>query len=361
MGRGRAAVLAGALAAVRIIGLVVVLGTPATHRSGHVLVADVGRLQEVAASDSLTPRHVEYPPLAVAAARATVRHQPFHTAVTRLAVVMLTLDLAAAVALAIGFSFEVAAAYLLLGLPLLPFVYFRIDLLSVALAAIGMALVARRRPVAGGVVVAAGAFVKVWPAVLVPVLFARGERRAALAAAATGAAGTLAWAAAAGVAGPVDVLTFRHARGLHIESVAGALWRVIGRQRIRFEAGAFRTPPVPGAVRLGLLAALIVAVGAATVWAARRRRPGRPELTAVAATVATAALFSPQYVAWLLPFAAIARDDTVERFTLLVAALSTSVVVQFGPLRDGAGVAQATVLLRNASLLALIWVARPRE
>jgi hypothetical protein len=369
MGRGRAAILIGVLALIRVVGLAVALHTPAASRPGHVLVADVDRLREVAhAGPSLTPAHSEYPPLAVALAKTTANHGRFRTVVFRVALVMLAADLLAAAALAWGFGAETAAAYLLLGLPLLPFIYFRIDLLAVLIVAKAWALIRRRHETVGGVALAVAAFVKVWPVVLLPVLYVRGKRRAAVAATVAGALGAIAWLAAAGLRGPIDVVTFRHARGLHAESVPGSLWRLVDHGRIVFEAGAQRTPPVPAAVRLGLLALLVGAVTWVVRRAMRTQRNGVEEyaaLAAVAAVIVCSALFSPQYVAWLLPFAAIAavhdpRRRPVEFVTLLVAGLSTVVVIEFGALTAGSRTAEALLLARNATLVALFVIAARR-
>ena len=65
-------------------------------------------------------------------------------AAARIALLAFVADLAAAVALAWGWGRRPAATYLLLGLPLLSFIYLRFDLVSVALAAWALALLRRR-------------------------------------------------------------------------------------------------------------------------------------------------------------------------------------------------------------------------
>ena len=60
-------------------------------------------------------------------------------------------DLATAAILARVWSRRTCVAYLLIGLPLMPFMYLRLDPLSVVLAVAGMASIRRQRSVTGGV------------------------------------------------------------------------------------------------------------------------------------------------------------------------------------------------------------------
>src|SRR4029077_10984807 len=89
--------------------------------------------------------------------------------------------------------------------------------------------------------------------------------------------------------------------------------------------GRARAPPAPPALAL---------VGVAGIWWLVRRRPSAPvhvvdgvaPVAAVSALLVGATVLSPQYVSWLLPFAAIAAaggDRLIGWMTALVAGLST--------------------------------------
>ena len=105
-----------------------------------------------------------------------------------------------------------AVAYLIIGAPLLfyPFLYLRLDLLSVVLAVGGLALVRRRRPALGGAVLALACFAKVWPVLLAPALLIRRSWRAVASFCAVGAIGVAAWVGWVGTAGINQVLSMRH-------------------------------------------------------------------------------------------------------------------------------------------------------
>src|SRR6266487_1032851 len=79
-----------------------------------------------------------------------------------------------------------------------------------------------------------------------------------------GVAGTAAWVAWGGVDGPLQVLTFRGAKGWEMESTVGALVRGIGGASPRIEAGAWRVGDMAGWARDSLTLALLAAV--VLVW-----------------------------------------------------------------------------------------------
>src|SRR5262249_59951482 len=177
-----------------------------------------------------------------------------------------------------------AIAYLVLGLPFLlyPFLYLRLDLLSVFLAILGIALVRRRHQYAGGATLAVACFAKLWPVVLVPVLIVRRAWRALGAFIAVGVAGTVVWVAWGGVDGPVDVLTFRGAKGWEFESTVGALVRTVGGVSPRIHEGAFRVGDMTAMVSGALMLALVAGVAAAWILAARAKPHGPNRLDGVA-------------------------------------------------------------------------------
>ena len=122
-------------------------------------------------------------------------------------------DFAIAMALWWAWSRRAAVAYLALALPLLALLLGEFDLIATAIAVVGLACSRRGRQVLGGVLIGAAAFVKVWPVLLVGVLLLWHHRRAVTAAVTTLVAGGAAWIAWSGLRGPIDVLTYRGARG----------------------------------------------------------------------------------------------------------------------------------------------------
>jgi Glycosyltransferase family 87 len=361
-----------ALVLVRIVAVGVALDGHATRGRHTVLPGDVRRYHTIASRRG-TPYAdfaVEYPPLTLAAIDAldggTVRRST-----VRLMWSQVALDGVIALLLAWGWGRRAALAYLVLGLAFVwyPFLYLRLDLLSVALAVAGLALVRRRRPAAGGAAIAVACFAKVWPIALVPGLVARRSWRALAAFAAVGVAGTAAWVGWAGLDGPVQVLTFRGARGWQVESTIGSVVHVFAAADAHMESGAMRIGTVPGSLRLGLpLLGVLATIG---VWWLLARVPraavhvvdGIAPLAAVAAVLVFATLLSPQYVSWLLPFAAIAAaggERRIAALTGVVALLSTLGLDLVKEIDHGDPLAMAVVLARNAALLALLAVAVAR-
>src|SRR5207244_4328811 len=145
------------------------------------------------------------------------------------------------------------------------------DLLSVALAVGGLALVRRRHGTVGGGLLGLACFAKIWPLVFAPAFVARRSWRALTAFGAVGVAGTAAWVRWAGADGPVQVLTYRGARGWQIESTVGAVLHVLAGPEAQIEEGAARIGAVPDWARFGLPA--LGLVGVVVVWWLVRRRP----------------------------------------------------------------------------------------
>ena len=243
----------------------------------------------------------------------------------RIAVVAFLADLAAWAGMWWGWGRRQAATYLLLGLPLLGFLYLRFDLVAVALAVWSLAWLVRRRDELAGGALGLAIMAKLWPLVLVPLFAFRRSRRGLLVAAATCLLLGAWWYLTGGPKGPFQVLTFRDARGWHVESVVGSLLWAIGRGVPYREADAIRI----GHAALGAKAVLFAGLVAVEVWvwrrASRDRRDamGAASLAAVAALAVFAPVFSLQVAAWLLPFAALAFEgDHDERHTAGVATVA---------------------------------------
>lgn len=264
----------------------------------------------------------EYPPLAILGMRAMAGHG-LRTLAIRNGIAQLVADLTIA-----GVVFAVAGEigallYLGIGVMMLPFLLGEFELTAVALALLGVFL-ARRAPRTGGLLVAASVFVKPFGVLLVPV-FALQRRWRALVSTVTGiAVGGVAWIAWSGLKGPIDVATFRGSRGWHTESTPGWLLGLL-HTRSHYEGGAWRIGAPPSFVSFALTAATLGAV-AVWWWSCRSLRTHADDLAPLGALLlwfSLATLFSPQFVAWLLPFAAIALARGLRRS----AAAATAVVV----------------------------------
>ena len=369
--------LATALVAARLIllflPLVLAVDKALPARTGRVVIPDASRYQQILNHAGRPYRDfpVEYPPVLLGAARLLHGSTVVGTLV-RLGFVSLALDLGIAALLWWGWGSDAAIAYLLVGLPLAFFVYFRLDLLSVALALLGTWLVKRRREGSGALSLALAFFTKFWPATLVPVLAARRRWRTVLAAVASIAAGLALWVAWAGFDGPGQVLTLRGATGWQVESLVGSIqWAVLG-ARPQFQLGALRVGTISAAaeaIAVSLfVAVLIVVCRSVSRGVGGQRAAGRSVVTShegqavegiaslavVTALLLAAPVLSPQYLSWLLPWAGIA---TGLRDRSLLAALGFATVVTGAmwwlPLGTDAWF-KAFLLARNASLVAVL-------
>jgi hypothetical protein len=376
------------LVLIRVIVVVVALDGRATsagprvqrHQSREkatVLPGDVRRYHRIAIHKGVPYRdfEVEYPPLTLAAIDVLNGHDVRESTVN-LMWSQLVLDVAIAAIVGWAWGRRAMIAYLVLGLAFLwyPFLYLRLDLLSVLLAVLALALVRKRRAIGGGAGLAVACFAKLWPFVLAPRFLVGGKRagnRLGLVVfGLVGAAGLALWVALTGTAGPEQVLTFRGADGWQIESSIGSIVHTFGSARAHMEQGAMRVGIVPDVARVGLPLLGIALVGVVWWLAARTRVHGNRQLEervldglaplgAVAALLVTATILSPQYVSWLLPFAAIAwaRDErAVAGLTALAAFLSTLGLNLVKELNAGESFPAAVVLARNFALIALLIV-----
>jgi hypothetical protein len=365
---GFALVLVVALVALRVLAVGIALDNASTHGRAASLPGDVRRYHRIATHPGTPYRDfaVEYPPLSLALVEIVNGPTVRDTTVT-LMWTQLLIDVGIAAILAWGWGRRAAIFYLFLGLAFVwyPFLYLRLDLLSVALAVGAMALARRRRFVLAGTVLGFACFAKLWPVVLTPLLALRRSTRGLVAFATVGVAGLAAWVAWGGPDGPVQVLTFRGARGWQIESTVGAVVHFVNGGRARIEQGAARAGVVAGWAKIGL--PVLGLVGAGVIWwlasrirhADARTLDGLAPLGAIVVLLLSATVFSPQYVSWLLPFAAIAAaggERAIGWLTAGAAALSTLGFYLIGPLNTGDQSAMAVVLVRNALLVVLLGV-----
>lgn len=361
-------VLFAALAGLRIAVVPFALASDGTEPSRYrILPGDAIRFHNIAISDG-RPYHdfeVEYPPVMLAAIEA-IDGGDVRSTTVRLMWSQLVLDLAIAVVVVWGWGRRAGIACLVLGLPFLlyPFLYLRLDLLSVFLAVLGVALVRRRQPALGGAALAVACFAKLWPVVLVPMLIVRRAWWALGAFVGVGTAGIAAWVAWSGTDGPVQVVTLRGAKGWEFESTIGAVVRSARDVTPRIESGAWRVGEVGDWTRNLLTLALVAAV--ALVWfVAARAKPngarvldGLAPVAGIVAFLVLSPLLSPQFLAWLLPFTAIAAvygEQLVARLAFVAIALSVALLALLPELIRGETLALFVLAARNVVLVA--WLA----
>ena len=365
---GRSA-LPVALVAVRVLVLaLVVLG------AGRRPVTDVQILQvERIATSPATPYRnfpVTTMPLETATDR-TIGGDGASATVARIALLAFIADLAAASALAWGWGRRPAIVYLLLGLPLLSFIYLRFDLVSVALAAWAIAWTKHRGEALGGAALGLAVMAKLWPLALAPVLVIRRAWRPAVAGftvvvVVLGAA----WYLTGGPKGPFQVLTSAGVRGWHVQSTVGSVLWIAGRGIPVVEADALRVglaaPLMKGLLFLGLLVCEIA------IWRRAAGTDHDPSGGAALAAVVALTVFSPrsslQYAAWFLPWTALAfeGDDGEERTATIaaVAVALTGLIALAWPdqLAAPSGWVKLLVLARNAAAVGVLisWFAGAR-
>jgi hypothetical protein len=248
----------------------------------------------------------------------------------------------------------VARRYLALGTPLLVFIYRRTDLLAVALAVAGAAAVERGRERRGGTLFAASILTKLWPVGVIPALMVQRRVRAVRTTIVVLAAGVGTWVLVGGPDAVRQVLTLRGARGWELESTVGAIvWPLTG--EYRYEQGANRTGVIPAWAPVAL-AVLLLAGLVAVWWKARSAGDpfGAPALAAVATLMVLSPVLSPQYLVWLVPWAAIASVDAgrlVRLAAVPIVITGTFMTLWYLDVAIGRPANQAVMIARNVTLL----------
>ncbi|HEX9694287.1 MAG TPA: glycosyltransferase family 87 protein [Actinomycetota bacterium] len=363
MSRRQVAAVVGLMIAVRaavLIGMISLLpeGPNAYNRVSY----DAARYHRIAGTPGRPYRDfpVEVPPVELGAIEVLDGATPKATAV-RLGWAMLAMDLLIAAALWTAWGRRAGLAYLALGTPLVFLVYFRLDLISVALATVAASLAHRNKDRSAGLALAVSVLAKVWPAVLLPLWLVRRRWRAIAWSVAGLALGTAAWVWWSGWSGPFQVATFRHARGWHVQSVVGNVVDILSRARAVIEQGADRVGSAPPWAKGLLLAGLVICSSVIWIRASRRSEhaTGLGSLSAVAALLVFSPLLSEQYVFWLFPWAAIAASErgwNVMLPTFLVSVATAAIGLLPGLFPPGleAMIGPALVLVRNAFLVLVL-------
>jgi hypothetical protein len=258
------------------------------------------------------------------------------------------------------------AWYWVCGVPLLGAVTVsRFDMVSVAIAV--AALCVTGRGVVRGVLIGAGAAVKIWPVTLLAGA-APGQWRRSLAA----AAAVLAAVCAAFPSETASFLVHQNARGVEIEAVAATPFMICRpacwHQALAYRFGAWQLSGGHAALaqdvsRLGLILATAAALGWQLLLASRPAR-WRPEF-AVDVPLAVTLLYlvvspvlSPQYLLWVMGLAAacLAAGRTTQRPTalaVLVAAGLTQLIFPIGwhGLLHGSDLVAGVLAARNILLV----------
>jgi hypothetical protein len=212
---------------------------------------------------------------------------------------------------------------------------------------------------------------KLWPIVLLPIVWLRRTWRPAMLA--FGVVLVVVggwWYLTGGPKGPFQVLTFQGARGWDVESSVGSLFWLLGRGLPVPEFDVLRvgeaTAWARGILFFGLLACQ------AAIWrrAARQDRDpaGGAALAAVTAAIVIAPQFSAQYAAWLLPWTALAfeGDDADQRaaiFAAIAVALTGVIAIAWpDPATLPTSWLKLVVVSRNLAAIGAIvmWFAGPR-
>lgn len=335
------------------------------------IAGDVHRYVEMATAQGTPYRdfQIEYPPITFALIWLLSR-SGLAVAIPLVALSQFACDLGVARLLEWGWGRRAMVAYLALGLPLIvyPFIYVRIDLFSVLLTVAALACLRRGKDLRGGTLLGVAVLAKIWPFAVAPILIIERRVKGIAALALSGLALTAAWCLVGGFAGPQQVLSFRDATGWQVESLPGIVWHLRDPSRIKFESGAFRTGIMPMWARPTLTLISLAFIVGAWVVAARRRRAGADDhviyalapLVCVLSLLIFAPILSPQYIMWMLPFAALiaARGDTlVIRLTAGITAITTLSYVFVPAAAEGALYGTLPVLFRNLALVALFVVA----
>ncbi|MEE1928695.1 glycosyltransferase 87 family protein [Streptomyces sp. TRM 70351] len=200
------------------------------------------------------------------------------------------------------------------GMPLLgPTVYARYDVMVTAVAVAAL-LAAARHPRLAGALVAFGALLKVWPALLL-VGTAPGRQTRAVWGAAAGTAAVLAGLAAVVLPGGWAFLGAQRERGIEVESVGALVFHVSrhfgwpGEVRFNYGSMEFLGPHVQTVATASLLCT-VAAFGWLLWWRLRaeHRTPSALADAAFAAVLlftVTSRVISPQYLVWLVGLAAV--------------------------------------------------------
>jgi uncharacterized membrane protein len=247
--------------------------------------------------------------------------------------------------LAGGGRARVTVAWLLVASPVLIGASLRthFDALPIALALGGLLALSRDRHGLGFALLGLGTMTKLFPGLLAVIAFVRlagrGDRRGAVRGGAIFAASVVAISLPLAGAGYVDSFRFHLDRPVQIESTPASVLFALGGSDVtgtnvrpdRFKSNGLDGGHADAVERI--FAVLLVLALWLVAWLATRR-PGERHMTlcgfaALLAFVTLGKVFSPQYVIWLAPFAALAWVWGQRAVALLTAAAIVLTHVEF--------------------------------
>jgi len=188
------------------------------------------------------------------------------------------------------------------------------DVFAVALATLGLWAWARRRPVLAGVLLGLGIAAKLYPALLLGVLFLLCLRAGALRTwLRTALAAGVTWLVVnvpVALAAPGNWSRFfrlNNSRPADPDTIWNMLLHASDHQLFDGPLADGQSPSVLNAVVAGMLVLLVVGIGWLTFAAPVRPRVGQLAFLLVAGFLFLNKVWSPQYSLWLLPLAVLAR------------------------------------------------------
>ena len=274
---------------------------------------DIARFVQIASAPGTLYRDVpvEYMPLEALLIRGLL-DAPVGEVAVRVVVLSAVCDVLAFWLVGRLFGRPAGRAYLAIALPLQVFMIFRLDMVAVVLVLSALALAASGRRRTAGAICAVALLFKLWPVVLIPLLWRRAGRSGTALAGVLAIGGVLVWLAVSGVDAIRYVTSFRGATGWHIESTVGSLVSLLGADEPRFELGTMRVGSMNDLTTWGVRVVAFVAL-VAIWWRAHHREDalpeGLPSAAAVAALVACSPVASAQYLSWIVPWSAVAAVE----------------------------------------------------
>jgi hypothetical protein len=242
------------------------------------------------------------------------------------------------------------ARWLLVLVPLLPFLLFRNDGFSILLAVTAIALAMKEMESGSLVAAAAGTLSKIWPVVMAPLMWWRRKRLQA---------GTLLVAAAVGLAinfSP-SVQVIQRPQGVQTETIVGSLLgfsrslRGVDLEITRTATAYIKAPDWS----MGVNAAIGGIFAVMALRAMRQNFGWEKGWTLLGALTVAGVLASPffstQYVSWFAPFAAIRRHTMWQMFGISV--LSLVMILGWFSLFEGATWWWTVLVARNALVIVL--------
>ncbi len=345
---------------------------PWTNEPAELSGWDVERFQTIAEEPgrAWVDQAVEYPPGSVVLIEALAIGDVVST--HRLLAITSFLVLAATTALlyrAVGVIG--AAAFVVLGTPLIPGGLVRFDLWAAGLGA--AALIALWQPtsrsrIVGPAAIVIGAAIKIVPIVILPIAIGRRQWRVVATTIVFGFSAVIAWfvfvgGTAEGFDAIDQVVSLRGTTGWHVESIPGALVALVTGEEARLEQNAYRigtvSPLVSTVGRLVFAAVTLVLIALRLRTGSNRSCDAAMAVALIATLLTTAPLLSPQFLLWLTPFAAMVAAEQGWRHPIVLVTGATTLITGltlaiFGPPGVDAWPAALLLTARNGLLIALV-------